>query len=304
MISYLSKRKLRVRYKGNISDEEELYAGTGQGCLLGMWCFLFLINFAGPDQEVKQLGRKITQPINSRTPINVMKKKWIDDLTILTAINLKDHTVVKDEYSMTRPLQYHERTEHLLPRDRNTLQTIVNNLQLYTDKHNMLINKEKTKVSLFNPLKNVDILPEISLDQGESYVDVVEQHKLLGHIISTDMKTISNTLYICQKAYKKMWMLRRLKELGCRVPELLDVLRQQILSILELAVPYWAPMITKKESEMIERILKTALHIILQSDYINFKHALRLTQMKSLSLHRKDIKFKCCKKAEFLRTGF
>ena len=101
-----------------------------------------------------------------------------------------------------------------------------------------------------------------------------------------------------------MWMLRRLKELGCRVPELLDVLRQQILSILELAVPYWAPMITKKESEMIERILKTALHIILQSDYINFKHALRLTQMKSLSLHRKDIKFKCCKKAEFLRTGF
>ena len=65
-----------------------------------------------------------------------------------------------------------------------------------------------------------------------------------------------------------MWILRRLKALGCPIPELLDVLRQQILSICEGNVAYWGPMITKEESNMLERCFKTGLHIIYQEKYI------------------------------------
>ena len=95
-----------------------------------------------------------------------------------------------------------------------------------------------------------------------------------------------------------MWIVRHLKELGCPREELLDVVRQQILSVVEQAVPYWAPMITKNESQMLERILKTALHIILQDQYVNFRHALKLTRMRSLSNRRKEIFYKFCKKSE------
>ena len=49
MISYFSNRKLKIRFKNLISKEKELNAGLGQGSLLGLWAFLFLMNFAGPN---------------------------------------------------------------------------------------------------------------------------------------------------------------------------------------------------------------------------------------------------------------
>ena len=95
-----------------------------------------------------------------------------------------------------------------------------------------------------------------------------------------------------------MWILRRLKELGCCISDLLDVMRHQIISITEQAVPHWGPMITKKESNMIERVLKTALHIIFQSEYTSFSSVLKLANMKSLSQRRRDIIFKFSKNIE------
>ena len=107
------------------------------------------------------------------------------------------------------------------------------------------------------------------------------------------MKTISNTENICFKAYHRMWIVRRLKELGCETGELLDVLRQQVLSVAEQAVPFLGPIITKQE-----RILKAGLHIIYQQDYVSFYHVLKISKMKSLALRRKDIISKFCRQAE------
>ena len=76
-----------------------------------------------------------------------------------------------------------------------------------------------------------------------------------------------------------MWILRRLKSLG-PVPELLDVLQQQIISICEGSVPVWGPMITQVESNMLERCLKTGLHIIYQEQYLSFLHFLSWLGLK------------------------
>ena len=81
------------------------------------------------------------------------------------------------------------------------------------------------------------------------------------------MKTISNTKYICSRPYKRMWVLRRLKALGCPIPELIDILKHQIVSICEGSVAFWGPMITKSESNMLERCLKTGLNIMYQEEY-------------------------------------
>ena len=90
----------------------------------------------------------------------------------------------------------------------------------------------------------------------------------------------------------------RLKEMGCPIPDLLEVLRHQIISLMEQAVPYWGPIIKKRESNMLERVLKTALHIIYQADYVSFSNALNLAHMKSLAQRRKDIIFKFSKSCE------
>ena len=117
----------------------------------------------------------------------------------------------------------------------------------------------------------------------------MEEQKILGYMMRFDMKTISNTEYICKKAYQRMWLIRRIKSLGCPTPELLDVLRQQVLSICEGNVAFWGPMINKVESNMLERCLKTGLHIIYQEKYTTFSEVLKLAIMRSLKVRQVEL---------------
>ena len=183
-----------------------------------------------------------------------------------------------------------------MPRRCNILQDEVDKIVILCDQRNMRLNSSKTKTMIFNPLRSFDITPDISITPGIS-TEVVEEYKILGTIIRSDMKTISNTEYICKKAYARMWILRRLKALGCPIPELLDVLKQQVLSICEGNVAYWGPMITQEESNMLERCLKTGLHIIYQERYITFQQVLLLANMKSLKYRRLVLITKFSKKA-------
>ena len=160
----------------------------------------------------------------------------------------------------------------------------------------MVLNPLKTKTMIFNTLKNYDVLPLISTESGR-ILDVVEEHKILGHMIRSDLKTISNTEYICKRVFKRMWIVRRLKSLGCSTPELLEVLQQQIISICEVGVPYWGPMITVNESNMLERCMKTGLHIILQDKYITYENELKETNMKTLKARRMTLITSFSKKA-------
>ena len=45
-------------------------------------------------------------------------------------------------------------------------------------------------------------------------------------------------------------------------------------------------MITKYESNVLERVLKTGLHIIFQEKYIDFKHSLKMGNFLSLKERR------------------
>ena len=76
----------------------------------------------------------------------------------------------------------------------------------------MKINSKKTKFILFNRCKNIDFMPTMNLNDEE--IETVEQMKILGVVISSDLKFSQNTQYIVQKAFKRIWMLRWLKNIG------------------------------------------------------------------------------------------
>ena len=97
------------------------------------------------------------------------------------------------------------RTEHFVPEHKNRLQSEALSLQQFANEHKMIINQKKTKVAIFNTQKNIDILPEISFN-GIDNIEVVDQHRLLGQILTTDLKTMANTLNICKKAHKQVFM--------------------------------------------------------------------------------------------------
>ena len=84
------------------------------------------------------------------------------------------------------------------------------------------MNRDKSKVMLFNSSKKFDFMPNLSLETGTN-LEVVESCQLLGVIIQSNLKWNKNTDYICSKAYDRIWMVRRLKYLGATNEELIDV---------------------------------------------------------------------------------
>ena len=62
-----------------------------------------------------------------------------------------------------------------------------------------------------------------------------------------------NSDYICKKAYKNMWTLRRMKSLGVESFTLLDYYMKEVRVHLELAVPVWHSGLTQKLKADIER---------------------------------------------------
>ena len=64
LIGYLKGRHLRVRYKGEVGEEMDIFGGGGQGTPIGLWIFLFMIDKAGPKSNPAPLGEIMTKPRN------------------------------------------------------------------------------------------------------------------------------------------------------------------------------------------------------------------------------------------------
>ena len=68
----------------------------------------------------------------------------------------------------------------------------------------MKINYKKSKVMIFNPCTSIDFLPELSLDNNE--LEVVDEIRLLGLVIRSDLRWMSNTDSMVKKANKRLWI--------------------------------------------------------------------------------------------------
>ena len=136
-----------------------------------------MFNGAGPAASNISIGKKITQPIRKRKPIDRKKVKWVDDVTLCNSVNLKTALAPEDR-EVPRPLPYHARTEHRLPREANLMQNEVDSLCSYTDSHLMAISKSKTKTMLCNTRTKWDFIPELKLQNDN--IEVVQEMKIVG----------------------------------------------------------------------------------------------------------------------------
>ena len=305
--SFLSNRELILRYKGKSSKKKSLPGGTPQGTRLGMFLFLILINFAGfkSHELVSNLGHFITNPVSRRKPLMKKHMKYVDDMSILASIDLKQR--LEKSPNQIGPKKFHDRTGHILPKSNCVISDQLNLLDNYTRKHQMRINEDKTKVMLFNSSKKWDFTPTVSLGNSDTNLEVVDQIKLLGIIITSDMKWNENTSQLCQKGYSRLWMLRNLKRLGASESELLDVYIKQCRSILELAAPVWTPGLTSENIIALERVQKAACAIILGRKYKGYKLAVENLGIDTLEQRRLHLclKFaKKCSKSEKYKSWF
>ena len=200
------------------------------------------------------------------------------------AINVKTQVLMNPDLNPVRPLPYHLRTGHYLPVEDSLVSQQVQNLVRYAEEHEMRINTNKTKMMLFNPSRTVDIQPEIVINDTE--IDLIEKSKLLGVMITSDLKWKENTDYITGRCYSRLWIIKRLKQLNCPAQELVDTYVKQVRSILEMACPVWHPSLTKADCKELERVQKSALAIILGSSYSSYNSALDFLDLESLEDRR------------------
>jgi hypothetical protein len=294
VMAFLSDRRMIVRYQGKESTSKYVPGGGPQGTLLGLLLFLVLINDLGFEDQENNAGELITRKNNLKAA-NAIHLKFVDDLTLAESIDLKENLEFVPESVRPLPDSFHAKTGHVLPSKNSRVFHQLLKTEEYSKKNYMQINKKKTKVMVFNPCKAWDFQPALSLANQE--LDMVEEMRLLGVVIQSDLKWTSNTEQMMVKGYKRLWSLRRLKGMGASLDDLKDVFIKQVRSVLELAVPAWNGALNQTDKKDIERIQKTALHIMLGDSYQSYVNALDKDGLESLDDRRHKLCLKFARKS-------
>ena len=146
--------------------------------------------------------------------------KYFDDVTVAAKVDLKND-LIHDPSRRMRPLTFEESSELVL-KNENTLQECIKDFQVFTTENLLRINSKKSQVNSFNLSHKYRFPAEIHVSQGEM-LKVVTTAKILGVIISNDLKWSSNTEHITSKAKQKLWTLRKLSKMGFDDNFIIDV---------------------------------------------------------------------------------
>ena len=124
--------------------------------------FIVLINLIGFKDQVKEVGKIVSKPLNKRKSMKNIHLKFVDDMTVAESVNLKKQLIANPDVNQPRPLEYHNRTEQILPESESQIIPLLNDILEYTRKNKMKINSDKSKVILFNSAKKSDLsLPSL-----------------------------------------------------------------------------------------------------------------------------------------------
>ena len=86
--------------------------------------------------------------------LHCLSLKFVDDHSILVAINLKESLI--PDLERVRPVTHDQRTSQILPKSENKMQSLLNQLKNFTDRKSLKIKEIKTKVMKFNSSTSQD----------------------------------------------------------------------------------------------------------------------------------------------------
>ena len=114
------------------------------------------------------------------------------------------------------------------------------------------------------------------MDDGNQLA-VVEEMRLLGVQVRSDLSWKSNTTAICQlpKCLFKVLDVEKAETSFATMEELLEVYDKLIRCTVEFSTPVWTSGLTQAEINQIERIQKAAFAIILGKGYTSYSRALK-----------------------------
>ena len=187
--------------------------------------------------------------------------KFVDDTTIWEIIR-KSQT-----FSSVLPAQINECTNWVL-------------------QNNMKLNPQKTK-EIQVRYSSSDTEPPLPITINGHEITLVPHAKLLGVIISKDLKWILHVDYICKKAAKRLYALRLLKRCSVPTDKLVRVFITCIRPVLEYSCEVWHYSLPQYLSDEIERIQRRALRIIFPE--LTYSEAMDRANVVTLFQRRNNI---------------
>ena len=281
LVNYFQDRQMSVKWHGCRSVPRKIHGGGPQGATLGILEYLSQSNN------------------NADLVSDLDRYKFVDDLSVLEIIDLL--TVGITSYNLKHhipsDLPVHNQ---FIPAKNLESQTWLDGINEWTVKQKMRINEKKTKNLIFNFTDNYQFMTRLSLN-GQN-VEVLNSTKLLGTIVSDDLRWDLNTSNIVKKANARMELLRRVASFGTSVEEMKDVYFLFVRSLLEQSATVWHSSLTEENISDLERVQKSAVKIILGDKYVGYKKSLIKLEMLSLSERREQLCLnfaqKCLKNAK------
>ena len=263
LASYLTDRKMKVKFNGETSEFLTLIGGGPQGTLLG-----------GLEYMVQSNDNAEVVPVENRF-------KFIDDLSILQLVCFSGLLV---EYNFFKHVASDVGIDDkYLPASAYQTQDHLDYISNWTQMNLMRLNETKSNYMIFTRSKE-SFATRLSMN-GVT-LDKMPVTKMLGMWISEDMSWSRNCREIARKAYARLSMITKLKYVGVSRADLLDIYILFIRSVTEYCSIVFHSRLTKDESEMLERIQKICLKVILGGDYIDYSAALELCGLQTLSERR------------------
>ena len=259
---------MRVRWHGVLSSERSLSGGGPQGSTLGLLEYLSQSNS------------------NTEHIPEHKKYKWLDDLTILEVVNLL--TVGISSYNMKRHVASDIPSSNCYI-DSSKLET-QKNIEIiseWTNKMKMKLIHKKSSVMIFNFTDNYQFSSRIEMEGTR--LELKKQCKLLGVILTSDLKWEENTKFLIKRANARMEILRRLKSYNPPLSDLVNIYVLYIRSILEQSCTIWHTSLTKENTSDLERVQKNALRNILQEKYTDYETALYTLKLETLEARREKL---------------
>ena len=275
LMNYFQGRQMSVRWQGAFSEPRTVNGGTPQGASFG------------------NLGYMSQSNNNVDMIPEDDKFKFVDDLSTLEVINLLSVGIASFNFKLNVadnvPLH-----NQIIPASNLKSQQWLSEINDWTEKQKGLINEKKTKTMIFNYTQDFQFTTNLKL-KGES-IEVIKSTKLLGTIISDDLKWNLNTANLVKKANLSMEILRRIASFGAPVKDLKQIYFLFVRSLLEQSAVVWHSGLSQDNTNDLERVQKSAVKIILGNEYTNYENALSKLGMTKLSDRRDELCLKFASK--------
>ena len=263
LASYLTDRKMQVKFNGELSEFLALIGGGPQGTLLGQIEYLVQSN----------------DNANSVPPED--RFKYIDDLSILQLVflsgllkqyNFQDH--VASDIAVE---------EKFISPDNLETQEHLQKISDWTKDSKMKLNERKCNFILFS--RSSDLFTTRLSINGVN-LERQREVKILGLYITESLSWTRNCREICKSAYSRLSLITKLRYVGVKTEDLIDIYKIFIRSVTEYCSVVFHSSLTTEQSNKIERIQKTCLKVILGDMYITYAAALEMCGLETLSKRR------------------